>query len=298
MKKNLFKGIAVASALLATVFFAACSDEPDDGRNSYIDTYKLDAVDITVKAYPGFNYIAWGQPTVPNSNDNEARATVTSVKYKIIAANDNTKYTATNLLLDSELSTAATPASDDYSQYEVQVKDVAIGSKVVFLYTVSKTGYADAVKVATTTNASSVGTLINYGEFSNTVDATDTTKVKFTVTSSAQDVANYTYAIYYTRIPADAASDPAKLSDWTAVTIAQPTWNTTETAWLATAEKAFDVDTVGTTTTDATTGADKVTSYTATYAIKYVKTNKNAATADGATAVSYTTLNLTKAVTE
>ena len=60
MKKILSVAAAIA---LASAFFVACSDDPDDGRNSYIDTYKLDAVDITVKAYPGFNYISWGTPT-------------------------------------------------------------------------------------------------------------------------------------------------------------------------------------------------------------------------------------------
>lgn len=59
MKKIL--SIAGAIALAASLFVACSSEAADDGRNSYIDTYSLDAVDITVKAYPGFNYVSWGQ---------------------------------------------------------------------------------------------------------------------------------------------------------------------------------------------------------------------------------------------
>ena len=58
MKKIL--SVFAAVALAATVFVACSSEAADDGRNSYIDTYKLDAVDITVKAYPGYNFVSWG----------------------------------------------------------------------------------------------------------------------------------------------------------------------------------------------------------------------------------------------
>ena len=60
--KKLFKSVAIASVVLATSFFAACTYE-DSSDSSNIDVLTLDAVNIKAVAYPGFNYVAWGEST-------------------------------------------------------------------------------------------------------------------------------------------------------------------------------------------------------------------------------------------
>ena len=56
MKKAIFKGFAVATLALA-VLFTGCKNEP-----SNIETIRVDAVEITAKAYPGYNYVCWTLP--------------------------------------------------------------------------------------------------------------------------------------------------------------------------------------------------------------------------------------------
>ena len=56
MKKAIFKGFAVAALALA-VLFTGCKNE-----TSNIETVRSDAVEITVKAFPGYNYVTWTKP--------------------------------------------------------------------------------------------------------------------------------------------------------------------------------------------------------------------------------------------
>lgn len=53
MKKNILKGLAFV-ALVASMMFTSCNN-----GSSFINDVEPDASEITVKAFPGFNYITW-----------------------------------------------------------------------------------------------------------------------------------------------------------------------------------------------------------------------------------------------
>lgn len=91
MKKAIFKGFAVAALALA-VLFTGCKNEP-----SNIETIRTDAVEITVKAYPGYNYITWTKP------ENFQNATVT------IMRDDGTTLTSSgNKVIDYDIKDGVT----------------------------------------------------------------------------------------------------------------------------------------------------------------------------------------------
>ena len=221
---------------------------------------------------------------------NEKRVYVDSVKYKIVAKDsNNSNYTVKSLLLDSELTEVAAVPSADYTKYDAIVENVALDSKVVFLYTLKQEGKKNYSAVVTTSSASAVTTFdIATGEFSFASTDTDSnyTKGKFTVTAASyKDYTNYSYEVYYARLEDDASID--SVTSWTAVPVTLA-WDTTNGEWTGkSSEITFTVDDEGGTTTDSATGVTKVSYYKATYAFKYVKTNKNAPDADGAVAIKY-----------
>ena len=182
---------------------------------------------------------------------------------------------------------AAVPSAD-YTKYDAIVENVALDSKVVFLYTLKQEGKKNYSAVVATTTASAVSDVsIAAGEFSFASTDTDSnyTKGKFTVTAASyKDYTNYSYEVYYARLEDDASID--SVTSWTALPVTLA-WDTTNSEWTGkSSEITFTVDDA-VYTTDATTGTNKVSYYEATYAFKYVKTNKNAPTATGAVAVEY-----------
>ena len=255
------------------------------------------------------------------------KVTVSSVKYKVINQNTDTdgyKYIDTNLFNDSELTTAsAVPA--DYLKYAVTVKDVALGSKVLFIYTVKEAGKTDFVDRITTgmvdgntdgdledpedrleeSYASvknvSIGTEFNF-EFTNT-DGYEN-KGKFTIEAAdnqkdnLSNYSNYKYEIFYARLLGEySVKDFDNITTaWTAVPVTVA-WNATDNAYNgASAEVAFTVDSPVYEDDLDENGAKVIDSYEAAYVFKYVKTNKNApAGAENSTATAYAVVDMNKA---
>ena len=233
-----------------------------------------------------------------NSNADENKAaliTVKSVKYKIVAPNDNTYYTSEKLLLDSEVKEVAAAPTADYTKYEAIVKDVTIGSSVVFLYTLQQADRADLIVVKPTTGSSTGASLFAANEFyyvDSTASAGEKYKFKFTVIPGGRDVAsepanydakeNYTYKLYYAKV-ADSASI-ASITSWEEISLSVA-WKTDLTttdngvvgnAWAAVAEK--DVSSLFEdeykTTLDSSNGKKEKNGKGAAIVFKYVKTSK------------------------
>jgi len=97
MKKAIFKGFAVAALALA-VLFTGCSN----GNVSSIEEKSVDAVEITAKAYPGYNYVCWSIPekfqssTVTITRDDGTNLSTTGTRYVVDTdIKDGVKYTYT-----------------------------------------------------------------------------------------------------------------------------------------------------------------------------------------------------------
>lgn len=181
---------------------------------------------------------------VPSNNNASDLITVKSVKYKKVAPNDNTLYTATELLLDSEVTEVGAVPTADYTKYETIVKDVAIGTKIVFVYTLQQANKADRIAVVGTTKtvgtqivddySNGVSTIVDgtYGEF-QVVDATGSAgeeyKYKVTVVPGGLNTAgtpdnfdakeNYTYKVYYAKVEKTDLASIKDITSWEEVSL-------------------------------------------------------------------------------
>ena len=178
---------------------------------------------------------------VPSNNNASDLITVKSVKYKKVAPNDNTYYTATELLLDSEVTEVGAVPTADYTKYETIVKDVAIGTKIVFVYTLQQANKADRIAVVGTAKTVGGQTVDDYsngvstivaGEF-NVVDATGSDgeeyKYKVTVVPGGLDTAgtpdnfdakeNYTYKVYYAKVEKTDLASIKDITSWEEVSL-------------------------------------------------------------------------------
>ena len=244
---------------------------------------------------------------------------VSSVKYKVLDKKDNATYTAQDLLLDSELATAATlPTANDYRTVAAAAKDIKLDSKVVFLYTLEQAGKANGIYTAVTTDdpnttvnesVSNATVSITNGEFSfafaDGSDATNSYKGKFTIvpatTANADKDANYyanqnyTYTIAYARLE-DGVSY-AGITDWKSASVTIKFDTATQT-WKG--ESASDIDfasllkKASKDDLNETSGKPQDGNSTGRIVFKYTKTLK-AESANGASATSFTTQDMVKA---
>lgn len=211
------------------------------------------------------------------------------VLYKTLAKNDIANYTATELLLDSELKEAAVVPSADYTIYDVYVKNVDLDSKVVFLYTLSDkdSNKADKAYVLATSGASSYAPdAIVTGEFAKAYKSGDTDKDTYTVTvtvGSQKDYDLYDYAVYYAALDKQSGS-AAGITNWTPVTLTLAK-NAANTAYVATK----DVDLTPTTVKSTNLAATNTTTKEDTFVFKCVKSLKGVADIRGAN-ISYTAI--------
>ena len=257
--------------------------------------------------------------------------TVGAVKYRIVSKNTNTddgdkQYVRSWLYNDSEF-TAATVVPVDYTTYRVMVPNVALDSKVVFLYSFKENGRADSVDRTVTgiwhdenndgdvddegdwleeTYASIRDFDIDVDQFTFEFTNTDgySNKGKFTIVAADNtddnlpSYLNYTYEIYYARVlDGSSVKDLDKVTtNWTKVPVTIAWDADAELYQGASNEITFTVDTpVYETELDAD-GKEVIGSYVAEYAFKYVKTNKNApAGTPGASVVEYYEYNMDKA---
>lgn len=238
-------------------------------------------------------------------NFNKKDFSVKSVSYKVIAKNDNATYTAASLLLDSEIiPTTATPSAD-YTKYDAVAKDVAVDSKVVFLYVLSYKDKADTTFVVTTSNNSGYSTptlSISYPTATSVTAGAITATLKETATTGEQtwkfdyynsdedDYKLYDYSVFYGKL--DAETDSGVVS-WTPVTLT-PAKNASKTAFEATAEATLK-DTTGIFGKTTNINDGKVT-YTDKYVLKFVKTLKSVSDSTGYAVVysNEVTTNITK----
>ena len=259
--------------------------------------------------------------------------TVDSVQYKIVSANTDTDGywdIDTWLLLDSEISVAV-PKTADYLEYLYEVKDIAIGNKIVFLYTIKEPGKKDRVEVmvpghneqrfneqgdpVTDGNGNTVydwfadyarvNTPQINGEFDFAYTSTDgDNKGKFTIIAADNlnanlgNYKNYTYEIYYAPILEEfSVNDIDKITTtWTAVPVTIA-WNADAAQYKGeSAEITFTVDKpVYEDNLDAT-GNPVIASYDAYYVFKFVKINKNVpAGTEDSVAYAYSVQHMTKA---
>lgn len=268
--------------------------------------------------------------TVPDN-----KVTVGSVKYKIIGPKTNTdegwnKYTDTNLYNDSELKEPVV-VPVDYLQYLVKVPNVALGSKVLFIYTFKEDGKRDSVERITTGHwvdenddgdtedpedwyeetCASVKTVEIYdGEFDFNFTNSNgyANKGKFTIVAcdgledNYPNYNNYKYEIYYARLIGSCSVKDIEnvTTAWTPVTVGPIAWSEDDMQWRweSSTDVQFAVDTpVYDEYLKAEDGKPVIDSYDAQYVFKFVKTNKNApAGAEGSVAVAFSDVQyMTKA---
>ena len=232
--------------------------------------------------------------SVPTNAGASKLIEVESVKYKVVAPNDNGKFSAAELLLDSEVKEVAAAPTADYTKYEAIVKDVAIDNSVVFIYTLKQAGKANLISLATTADVSNGASTIAANEFTyvdSDESATEAYKFKFTVIPGGRAVAgqpanfdakeNYTYKLFYAKVVDDASI--ASITSWDEISLSFA-WKTDLTAaangvdgsaWAAVAEK--DVSSVFEdeykTTLDSS-GKKEKNGKGAAIVFKYVKTSK------------------------
>lgn len=204
-----------------------------------------------------------------------------SVKYYIAEKPDTT------YVLDSELTGAAVVPSADYTTYDVVIKDVPFGSKVVYQYTISDDKKDDLVVTKLTDDnvVSSIATTIKLTEFALSTEKaqlTDDTKAKVKVTVAPKDKALYTYEVYYAKLDPNSASYES-VTTWTKLPVELKA-ATDKSSWVAEASTTL---TPTEPTKDGTTDG-KTVSYSDKFVFKYVKTNtKYASVTNKATAVGY-----------
>lgn len=201
-----------------------------------------------------------------------------SVKY-FIAEKPDTTY-----VLDSELTGAAVVPSADYTTYDVVIKDVTFGSKVVYQYTISDDKKDDLVVTKVTDDASSITTTIKQTEFALSTERpqlTDDTKAKVKVTVAPEDKALYTYEVYVAKLDPNSASYES-VTTWTPLTVELKA-ATDKLSWVA------EVSTTLTPTepTKDSTTEGKTVSYSDKFVFKYVKTNTKYVSTNKAKAVNY-----------
>lgn len=213
-----------------------------------------------------------------------ALITVKSVKYKIVAPNDNTLFSSEKLLLDSEIKEAAVAPTADYTKYEAIVKDVAIGNSIVFLYTLQQKDHADYIDVKAANGKSNGVSTIDMANDEFAVVSVDSSKFKVTVTPGGTDSnaletltekENYTYNVYYARVEDEASI--ASITDWSEISL---TWKYDDAEVVAGkwgAAKEQDVSSVFVdeykTTLDSS-GKKEKNGKGAKIVFKYVKTSK------------------------
>lgn len=202
-----------------------------------------------------------------------------SVKYYIAEKPDTT------YVLDSELTGAAVVPSADYTTYDVVIKDVPFGSKVVYQYTISDDKKDDLVRTKVTDDASSIATTIKLTEFALSTEQaklTDDTKAKVKVTVAPEDKALYTYEVYVAKLDPNSASYES-VTTWTPLTVELKA-ATDKSNWVAEASTTL----IPTEPTKDGTTDGKTVSYSDKFVFKYVKTNtKYASVTNKATAVAY-----------
>ena len=204
-----------------------------------------------------------------------------SVKYFIAEKPDAT------YVLDSELTGAAVVPSADYTKYDVVIKDVPFGSKVVYQYTISDDKKDDLVRTKVTDDdvVSSIATTIKLTEFALSTERpqlTDDTKAKVKVTVAPEDKALYTYEVYFAKLDPNSASYES-VTTWTKLPVELKA-ATDKSSWVAEASTTL---TSTEPTKDGTTDGN-ISSYSDKFVFKYVKTNtKYASVTNKATAVGY-----------
>lgn len=202
-----------------------------------------------------------------------------SVKY-FIAEKPDTTY-----VLDSELTGAAVVPSADYTKYDVVIKDVPFGSKVVYQYTISDDKKDDLVRTKVTDDASSIATTIKLTEFALSTEQaklTDDTTAKVKVTVKPEDKALYTYEVYFAKLDSNSASYES-VTTWTKLPVELKAV-TDKSSWVAEASTTL---TPTEPTKDGTTDGN-ISSYSDKFVFKYVKINtKYASVTNKATAVAY-----------
>ncbi len=231
----------------------------------------------------------------PKTSINNKDFKIKSVAYKVIAKNDNATYTAASLLLDSEITATAAAPSADYTKYDAVAKDVAVDSKVVFLYVLSYKDKADTAFVVTTSGntdhstystpsismATDTATTKAAGVITATIketaaDGVQTWKFDY-ANSNEDDFKKYDYTVFYGKLDPNSASE-GSVTSWTAVTLSA-TKNAAKTAYEATADVKFEKYTgLFGKTTNITDG--KVT-YTDKYVLKFVKSLKSVSDTTG-----------------
>lgn len=231
---------------------------------------------------------------------NAPRIVVDSIKYIVVGKNTDTatvisQYTQNGVLVDSEFKDAAVVPSADFTEYGAIVKNVALGSKVVFLYTVKQEGKENYVGWATTTNYASVSTRIN-SEFSIAANATDNS-FKFTIDTGVTDDRNlykkdiYTYKLYYAKVLSGSSVNnfDSVTTEWKEIPVTI-SWDTAGT-YKGSADHDFSSEITTPVYNSAleTDGSKKIDSYTDTFAFKLVKTNTKANGYTGSVATAYGT---------
>lgn len=209
-----------------------------------------------------------------------------SVGYKVIAKNDNGSYEPTTVVLDGDL-TAVTTNTDDYSTYVAVLKNVAKDSKVYFQAKFTGAEYKDTYTSATTETASGDSTIKTTGWIKSVTakDALPNDKnpvfnfvIEETIDNNEPLYSLYDYKIFYAAIAADGSKGAW---DDAGVEMKLDSEDVkTATKYAGKKEVTLDAKTA------TKNEAGKVTGYSTTYAIKYVKTLK----ATGDSVVEYATV--------
>lgn len=232
---------------------------------------------------------------------NAPRIVVDSIKYIVVGKNTDTttaisQYTQNGVLVDSEFKDAAVVPSADFTEYGAIVKNVALGSKVVFLYTVKQEGKENYVGWTATNNYAYVSTTINK-EFSIAANATATNSFKFTINTRVTDDRElykhdiYTYKLYYAKVLSGSSVNnfDSVTTEWKEIPVTI-SWDTAGT-YKGSADHDFSAEITTPVYSSAleTDGSKKIDSYTDTFAFKLVKTNTKANGYEGSVATAYGT---------